>query len=160
MITRRLSPCPTLGSRNVLGAKGDRDDAVQTAVRDWAMYVVEPLLGALGVKIGEEPQKIGSFLVYHGMTGIRGAPNVSLRKEFDRQLLERLDPFTRAMEHSSGELHSISLMVKVKDGTIQSGECRLDGHISPELLKALESFSWWNQNGNYLFKRFYVLRRT
>jgi hypothetical protein len=146
----------------VVGAKADRDDAVQTAVRDWAMYVVEPLLGALGVKIGEEPQKIGSFLVYRGVTGIREGigSHVSWSKEQDRQLLERLDPFVRGMEHSSGELHSISLMVVVQDGTTK-GECRVDGHTSPELLQAIQSLSFWNQIGSvYVFKQFYVLRRT
>ena len=140
-------------------AGGNRDEAVQAAVRGWAMYVGPALLGALGVKIGDEPQKIGSFLVYKGMTGIAAPFRVYWPEEQNRQLLERLDPFIRGMEHSSGLLHSISLVVDVHDGTTKSGQCHVDNHISPELLKALESFSWWNQNGNCLFKQFYVLRR-
>jgi hypothetical protein len=122
---------------------------------------VQPL-GALGVRIGEEPQKIGSFLVYGGPIGIRegeGSPFVPLSKEQEKQLLERLDPFIRGMEHSPGQLHSISLTVMVQDGTTR-GECRLDRDISPELLKAIQSFSWTQHGAVYIFKQFYVLQRT
>ena len=146
-----------------VGAKGDRDDAVQTAVHDWAMYVGKPLLGALGVRIGEEPQKIGSFLVYEGPTGIRegkGSPFVPFSKEEGEQLLERLDPFIRGMEHSPGEFHSIFLIVIVSEGTTKGGGCRLDRDISPELVKAIQSFSWSQHGAEYVFKQFYVLRRT
>jgi hypothetical protein len=146
----------------VVGAKGDRDDAVQSAVHDWAMYVGEALLGSFGVRIGEEPQKIGSFLVYQGATGIREGigSRVAWSKEQDTQLLEHLDPFVRGMEHSSGELHSISLMVMVQNGTTK-GECRIDGHTSPELFNAIQPLPFWNQVGSvYVFKQFYVLKRT
>ena len=57
----------------VVGIGRDRDDAIQTGAREWAMYVGEALLNALGVKIGDEPQKIGKFLVYKGLVGIREA---------------------------------------------------------------------------------------
>jgi len=58
------------------------------------------------------------------------------------------------MEHSSGELLSISLSVAIRDGTSDDGDCRVDGHFSPELVKALPSLSWWNQKGTYIFKQF------
>jgi uncharacterized protein DUF6348 len=145
----------TFGS---VGIGSDRGDAVETAVSDWAMYVGDALLGALGVKIGEEPQNVGPFLVYQGLVGIRGAHS-PWSTEKNRQLLHDLDPLVKGLEHSPGELHSILLMVAVEQGGTPQGECRVDGVISPAALTAVLSFPW-SQNGTaYIFKQFYVLRR-
>jgi hypothetical protein len=145
-----------------VGIGRDRDDAIQAAVLDWAMYVGRALLGALGAGIGEEPQKIGRFLIYEGLVGIRevsGTHATPLSKEQRRQLLEYLDPFIHGMEQSPGELHSIALTIMVHDGTAD-GDCRLDGKTSPELSRAVRSIAW-NQNGsNYICKQFFVLRRV
>jgi hypothetical protein len=141
-----------------VGIGSDRNDAIETAVSEWAMLVGEALLGALGVKIGQEPQKIGSFLVYQGFSGIRGSPTITWSTEKERQLVNQLGAFIQGMEHYPGEFHSISLLVSVRhDGTAE-GECRVDGALSPALLKTVQSFPW-GQNEVYLFKQFYVLRR-
>lgn len=146
----------TFGS---VGVGSNRDDAVETAASEWAMAVGEALLGALGVGIGEKPQSVGPFLVYQGLTGIRGSHRVIWSAEKNRQLLHHLDTFVQGLEHSPGELHSISLMVLVRpDGTTQ-GECRVDGAVSPAVLKALQSFPWDQSGTEYVFKQFYVLRR-
>ncbi len=144
-----------------VGIGRDRDDALQTAVRDWAMYVGEALLGALGVRIGEEPQKISNFLVYKGLVGIReasGTHATPLSREQYKQLLDGMDPFIRGMEQSPADLHSISLTILVRNGTAD-GECRLDGHPSPELFRTVRSIAWSQNGSNYIFKQFFVLRR-
>jgi Family of unknown function (DUF6348) len=145
----------TFGS---VGIGSDRGEAVENAVSDWAMYVGYALLGALGVKIGEEPQNVGPFLVYQGPIGIRGSHS-PWSTEKNSQLLHRLDTLVKGLEHSPGELHSILLLVSVEqDGTTQ-GECRVDGLISPAALTAVQSFPWSQNGAAYIFKQFYVLRR-
>lgn len=144
----------TFGS---VGVGIGRDDAVETAVSEWAMAVGEALLGALGVRTGKPPHNIGSFLVYEGPAGIRGSAAWSTEKQ--KELLHHLDSSIQGLEHSPGEFHSISLMLLVRrDGTTQ-GECRVDGIISPEVLKSIQSFSWEQNRSEYIFKQFYVLRR-
>ena len=140
-----------------MGIGSDRGDAVETAVSDWAMYVGDVLLGALGVKIGEEPQSVGPFLVYQGLVGIRGS--YSPWSTENRQLLHRLDSLVKGLEHSPGELHSISLMVFVEQNGATKGECRVDGVMSPAALTAAQSFPWTQQGAAYVFKQFYVLGR-
>jgi len=90
----------TFGS---VGAGRDRDDALLTASRDWAMYAGEPLIRALGVRIGTEPQKIGGFFVYAGWTGIypnNSAAILQPRRQLlpppahPYQLQSGVDPFT------------------------------------------------------------------
>jgi hypothetical protein len=121
-----------------VGIGSDRGDAVEGAVGNWAMYVGYPLLGALEVKIGEEPQNVGPFLVYQGLVGIRGSSS-PWSTEKSGQLLHRLDSLVKGLEHSQGELHSISVMVSVEqDGTTQ-GERRVDGVLSPAALMAVQS---------------------
>jgi hypothetical protein len=141
-----------------VGVGSDRDDAIETAVSEWAMLVGQPLLGALGAKISQQPEDIGGFFVYHGFAGIRGPRTVTWPEEKQTRLVHRLESFIQGLEHYRGDLHSISLLVVVAgDGTTQ-GECRVDGAISPNLLKMVQSFPW-AQDGVYMFKQFYALRR-
>jgi len=144
----------------VVGVGRDRDDALQNATREWAMYVGQALLGALSARIGEEPQKISNFRVYKGL-GIReasGTHATPLSKEQYEQLLVGMDPFIRGMEQSPADLHSISLTIMVRNGTAD-GECRLDGHPSPELFRTVRSIAWSQNGSDYIFKQFFVLRR-
>jgi Family of unknown function (DUF6348) len=90
--------------------------------------------------------------------GIRGSHS-PWSTEKDRQLLHRLDSLVKGLEHSPGELHSISLMVFVERGGTTHGECRVDGVMSPAALTAVQSFPWTQQGSAYVFKQFYVLRR-
>jgi len=146
----------------VVGVGRDRDGALQNATREWAMYVGQALLPALGVRIGEEPQKIRDFLVYKGLVGIReasGTHATPLTKEQYKQLLEGMAPFIRGMEQSPGDLHSIALTILVKNG-IADGECRLDGHASPELFKTIRSIAWSQNGSDYIYKQFFVFRRS
>lgn len=142
-----------------VGVGGDRQDAISTAVSEWAMAVGQALLGTFGVKVGEEPPQVGPFLIYQGPAGIRGSPGIRWPSESDKRLLHHLDPFIQGLERSPGELHSISLMVFVgRDGAVK-GECRIDGATSPAVLKAMQSFPWRQGDSEYLFKQFYAIRR-
>lgn len=142
-----------------LGIGNDREDAISTAVSEWAMAVGEALLGGLGVKIAEKPEPIGPFLVYQGPAGIRGSDRVTWSAENDKRLLRHLRAFVQGLEHTPGELHSISLMVLVTSDGVSEGECRVDGEISSSLLKAVQSFPWDQGAVKFVFKQFYVVRR-
>lgn len=143
-----------------VGIGNDREEAISTAVSEWAMAVGNALLGALGMKVGEEPEQIGSLQIYKGLAGTRSSdPRVTWSSENERRLLHHLEGFVQGLENSPGELHSISLMVAVKANGTTEGECRVDGAISSSLLKAIQSFSWGHDGLTYLFKQFYVVRR-
>lgn len=142
-----------------VGIGNDREEAISTAISEWAMAVGSALLGALGMKVGEEPEQIGSLQIYSGPAGIRSSDPVTWSSENEKRLLHHLEGFVQGLEHSPGELHSISLMVVVKANGTTEGECRVDGAISSSLLKAIQSFSWGHDSLTYLFKQFYVVRR-
>jgi Family of unknown function (DUF6348) len=144
-----------------VGVGNDREDAISTAVSEWAAAVGEALLGGLGVKINQKPERIGPFLVYRGPAGIRSSDHVIWSSENDNKLLLHLRAFVQGLEHTPGELHAISLMVLVSSDGATQGECRIDGVISPSLLKAIQSFPWGQHGGvKFVFKQFYVVRRT
>jgi len=143
-----------------VGIGNDREEAISTAVSEWALAVGNALLGSLGMKVGEEPEQIGSLQIYRGPAGIRSSdPRVTWSPENQKRLLRHLEGFVQGLEHSPGELHSISLMVAVRANGTTEGECRVDGAISSSLLKAIQSFSWGDDGSTYLFKQFYVVRR-
>jgi len=141
-----------------VGVGSSQDDAIATAVFDWSQYVGLALIGALGVTSGDSPQSIGPFYVYRGLTGIKGAGAV-WSAEKDLQLLHRLEPLIQGLDRSSGEFHSISLMLAVRPNGTLEGECRVDGVISPAALTAIQSFPWGQNGAEYMFKQFYAIRR-
>jgi hypothetical protein len=142
-----------------VGIGSNRDQAISAAVSEWAMAMGEALLGALGMKIGSQPEQMGSLLVYRGLAGIRGSDRVIWSSENDKRLVHKLGAFFGGLEHSPGELHSLSLMVVVRPNGKPEGECRIDGAISSSLLKAVQSFSWEPDDEVYVFKELYVVRR-
>ena len=143
-----------------VGIGDDREDALSTAVSEWAMAVGEALLGGLGVKIGQQPEQIGPFLVYRGPAGIRTSDRVTWSSENDKRLLQYMRPFVQGLEHTPGNLHAISLMALVTSDGVTVGECRIDGVISSSLLKAVQSFPWGQQSAvKFVFKQFYVVLR-
>lgn len=145
----------TFGS---VGWGNNRDEAVETAISDWSMYVGRALLGALGAKTADLVQTVGPFVVYPGLTRIRGS-GVAWSAEKGRQLLEHLDGLIRELEHSPGEFHSISLVVAIQPDSTSQGECRVDDAISTAALTVVQSFPWSKNGTAYIFKQFYVLRR-
>lgn len=142
-----------------VGLGDDREAAISTAVSEWAMAVGEAILGGLGVKIGENPEQIGTLLVYRGPAGIRGSDSVIWSLENDRKLLRYLRASFQELEHTPGSLHSISLTLLITSDGVAEGECRIDGAVSPSLLKAARSFPWDRRGGQFVFKQFYVVQR-
>lgn len=142
-----------------VGIGNDREDAITTAVSEWAAAEGEALLDALGVKIGKEPEQIGPFAVYRGPAGIRGSDRVIWSSENDNKLLRQLRPIVQGLEHSPGEFHSISLMVLVRPDGMVEGECRIDGEISAPLLRTLQLFRGGKAVRGFFSKEFYVVRR-
>lgn len=143
-----------------VGIGNDREEAISTAVSEWATAVGDPLLGALGIKIGKDPEQIGSLVVYRGPAGTRSSdPRVIWSSENDKKLLHHIEGFVQGLERSPGEFHSISLMVVVRANGTTDGECRVDGAISSSLLKAIQSVLGGHDGLTYLFKQFYVVRR-
>ncbi len=144
-------------SAGSIGVGENRDDAIDSAIFEWAQLVGVALLGALERKPTE--LTAGVFSIYGGATGFRGSEGTYWSDENHRQLLWSLASILDSLQSSPGEFHAISIMVEVRGGVSQRGECRVDGVVSPATLKAVSSFPWPFVSGGYLFKQFYVLTR-
>ncbi|HSS98159.1 MAG TPA: DUF6348 family protein [Terriglobales bacterium] len=141
-----------------VGVGNNRDEAVQTAVKDWSLYVGRAVLDALGIKTNNPQKIVGAFVVYPGQTGIRGA-GIAWSAEKDRRLLDSLDALIRKLESSPGEFHSILVLAVIHPDGTSDGQCRVDDSISTETLSAIQAFPWSKNDTTYMFKQFYILRR-
>jgi hypothetical protein len=147
----------TVGS---VGIGASREEAVETAVSEWAQLAGVALLDALGVrKQGGLTFGAGRFSVHPGLMGIRGSQDVVWSDDSQRRLLDSLGALIRGLESSPSEFHSVSIRLVVEPGGVSGGECRVDGAVSAEALKAVHSFPWPPTTKGYMFKQFYVLRR-
>ncbi len=140
-----------------IGVGDNREDAIDTAIFEWAQLVGVALVGALKRK----PTNVhaGPFPVYPGATGFRGSGGTPWSDDDHRQLLRSLAPVIDGLQDSPGEFHAISIMLQVYGGVARGGECRIDGAVSLAATMAMSSFSWPYLTGNYLLKQFYVLKK-
>jgi hypothetical protein len=144
----------TVGS---VGVGDSEEEAENTAIQEWAAYVGSALFASL-VSDHDAGLPINGFVAFPGLPGIRGA-EVPLPEHIDKDLLEHLETLIPNLRSSRGELHSILIMVKVEQGRVAGGECRVDGVISTDAMTAIRSFRWPPTQDHYLFKQFYILRR-
>jgi hypothetical protein len=143
-----------------VGIGATRNEALQTAIDEWAQLAGIALLETFGIKKPEStPLTRGPFSVHRGASGIRGAQDVTWPAERERQLLDALNPVVLGLESSPAEFHSILITVVVDARGVTRGECRMDGRVSQAVLKAAQTFQWTTTSGTYMFKQFYVLRR-
>jgi Family of unknown function (DUF6348) len=154
-------PQPTLTS-GVVGAANNKNDAVEEAVGSWAALVGYGLLKSLGVVKHEgKTISVPNYTVHTGYSIVRGTQDVVKSFPSDQDLINRLSPVIESLHSSPGEFHLISMTVAMNShGLVRGewqGECRVDGAISPEALKVVQSFPW--PEGGYFVKQFFVLRR-
>lgn len=144
----------------VVGVGATREEALAAAVTSWVQPVGVALLDALGVKgRGKPVLSAGRFSVYAGKAGISSTRDIAWSDESRRQLLDTLSEVVRGLESSPSEFHLILMMAGVGPGGAISGECRVDGVVSGEALKAAKSFPWPQAEGPYMVKQYYLLRR-
>lgn len=144
----------------VVGVGGDREGAVAEAAAQWVATVGVALLDALGAGGRLRPlPNAGSFSVHAGEAVVRGPQAGAWSDERRRQFLEALGPTIRGLESSPSEFHLILMMVGVEPGAAVEGECRVDGVVSGEALKAAKALSWPPSEGPYMVKQYYLLRR-
>lgn len=143
-----------------VGVGDNREEALATAVSEWAHLAGVAVLSALGVR-GKNAfsSNLGRFSVHPGMTGFRGPQAVPWSDERQRELLDKLKGVAGELERSPAEFHTVSVMLIVETDGTSDGECRVDGVASAEALKAVRSYPWPRASATYMFKQFYVLRR-
>lgn len=144
-----------------VGLGSARDDALQTAVSEWAALAGLSWLGALGLKTDAEPAfQAGNFSVHPGLTGIRAQNAPAWSQETQARLAALLTTRIEKLALSPQTLHSLALMFVVESKVVKHGECRVDGVICPDTLEALQAFDWPEGSETYMLKQHCVLRPT
>lgn len=146
----------TVGS---VGIGLTREEAVETAVFEWVQLVGTALLSALGVPMYKMKRlSAGAFFAYPGRPGVRGVEPGGWPPEHLRQLLDRLIAVIDRLGAASDEFRVISIAVAIEKGSVQRGECTVDGRPSQEALAAMKAIEWPRTDDGYMFKQVFVLR--
>lgn len=146
-----------------VGTGSSSEEAAAAATTSWAQLVGVALLDALGVKRQGKPAfNSGRFSVHAGAASLAataGAEGVPWDDQSRRELLDKLAPVIRGLASSPSKFHLISIMVMVEPSGELDGECRVDGTVSAEALKAARAFPWPKATNEYMLKQYYLLRR-
>jgi hypothetical protein len=148
-------PVPELAFGSV-GVGTSRQDADQTAIREWYMAAGKAVIDAIG---RQKPEgEVGGFAVYAGLMGVRGtAPGGWLQGDaaMNTKILHVLLPHLP----KDASTVSIDLKVAVQPGSAPDGECRINGQPSPAAMEAVKRLDWPQAGGGYLLKQAYVMVR-
>jgi hypothetical protein len=161
---------PTFGAGTV-GLGDTRDDARKTAAAEWAIQYGAPIGFALAARLGADspPQKadplrpfyakveIGGQTLFHGPPALRGKVDLAstMSDEFVSRVVAVVVPVLRQTAPIA-EHRSANVQVVVQDSTVASGECRVDGVVSPVLLQVVSKLPWPKATQSYMFKMFFV----
>jgi hypothetical protein len=156
----------------VVGIGDSPDGARDSAIEEWVAqygipigFAVAARLGASGPPAREDEtakfyamQVVDGQTLFHGLPGLRGAakqPDTVVSDEFLRRVAEAVVASMR-QRTSSGRYRSGTVQLVVHGSSVTGGECRIDGEISPDVLKALSSWTWPEGAPSYMFKLFFV----
>jgi hypothetical protein len=145
----------TIGS---IGIGSDRNDAEKTSIDEWiglfGSALVEMLAKSEGIKIED-------LHIYSGLMGIRGEkPSQSWldgSPEMNKKIINVLLPI---IKKSNKNIDSLNLILTVsKNGEVE-GECRFNNEVSEEVLSELKKLSWGKNQTDFMFKQFYLIKKT
>ncbi len=141
----------------VVGNGGNREAALRHAVNGWWTEFGIPLLGAFGGSrsdFGESP-----FLFYPGVLAIRGAPPGGWL-DGTREMHQQITPVLRPLVDRRARTKTISIRLRIdRDGVTDMGS-RIDGRLSPELVKAASALPWPKADTPYIvYQTFFVLHK-
>jgi len=151
----------------VLGVGQNDEAAVRSAIEEWHLLLVVPLLAALhaaaGNRLREPPRlHIDGWDIYPGRAGIRGALPAGLEPggEFFRQLVGAVGDTVKSWETSDEPpVRSVTVMANAA-GRQQEVQAAVDGFVDEKLTQRVEQLSWPAAPEAYFYKQLFVLRRA
>lgn len=148
---------PALRS-GAVGIDASREAALKTAAEEWSQEFGAPLVHALfPTSTKHNPAVYGAYRIFPGPPGIRGSDNI---KSFDASLRELPDVLgrfaTQTFHQGKAEWRGLTVSIAFTPTQEKKSMCQVDGKMSDELSSAVNRLDW-PVDGNYLFKRFYLL---
>ncbi|NIL97219.1 MAG: hypothetical protein GTO53_06545 [Planctomycetales bacterium] len=149
----------------VLGVGPNQEAAVQSAIEEWYLLLVTPLLAALGAAANNRlreppPLQIDSWHIYPGRAGIRGRLPAGLEPggTLFRQLIHEVGQ--TVADWKTGEVPELrSLMVMANSaGRQQEVQAAIDGFVDENLTQRLGQLTWPTASEAYFYKQVFVLR--
>lgn len=156
--TRLIDAGETLFTVGSVGIGSDKNDAEETSIDEW--------IGLFGTAFAEmlaksNDLKIGGFDIYAGAMGIRGEKPaeswIDGSSAMNKKIIGALLPL---IKKSNREITSLNLMLTVNQAGEIEGECRINNEVSAGLLAELKKLDWTKSQTLYMFKQFYLLRKS
>lgn len=145
----------TVGS---IGIGSDKNDAEETSIDEWIALFGKAFSEMLTKVEGEI---IGNFKVFSGLMGIRGEkPSqgwIDGSPQMNKKIISILLPI---IKKSNKEINSLNLILSINPNGEIDGECRFNNEISQEILTELKKLNWEKSQTAYLFKQFYLLKKS
>jgi hypothetical protein len=136
-----------------VGIDTSRATALTTALEEWSAEFGTPIVEAVARR--EPTLHVGSFDVYTGPTGIRGAKPDSLA-DVHTAFFAVLTPELAQLVPTS-DMHALTLTLQRDTSGAVDGEFRVDGAVSERLKQLALKVTWPSAPDRYMLKQFYVL---
>lgn len=139
-----------------VGIGSSREEAINVCIQEW--------FGVFGIAFtnmlnGDNSIAVSNMKVFPGLMGIRGKlPENTWPKgndEIARRIISQIQP---QMRSQTGDLIPIDIKLYIGINGVVDGECRVDNHVSIQLLNNLKQLSWPSSKEGYMFKQFYLIK--
>jgi hypothetical protein len=151
-----------------IGIDATVEGARATAVEEWGAeygtaigYAVAKWLGADGApKTGEGVSRyrrveVDGHTLHYGLTAVRGlatdAATIS-SEQFVRNIAKRAVP----LMGSRDRFRSATVKIQMRGATVETGECRVNGMVSPTLFAELQKIRWPDGNARFIYTLFFA----
>jgi len=144
-----------------IGVGESKVEARETAIDEWLEAFGRPFVFA--TLSSEKGIDLDGFTVFAGSTGFRGDyPGDWLNGSVDmhKRLLSILIPvlsMSDTFSYNGFSNQTLDLKININERGESSGECRLNGEVSLDILTTFMDQAWPLTDSSYLFKQYYII---
>jgi len=144
-----------------IGVGESKVEARETAIDEWLEAFGRPFVSA--TLSSENGIDLDGFTVFAGSTGFRGDyPGDWLNGSVDmhKRLLSILIPvfsMSDTFSYNGLSTQTLDLKINITERGESSGECRLNGEVSLDILTTFMDQAWPSTDSSYLFKQYYII---
>jgi len=141
-----------------IGIGSNKDEAVNVCIQEWFAVFGIPFTNMLN---GDKSISVSNMKVFSGLMGIRGnlPENTWLKgdDEMTKRIISQIQP---QIKNKAGNIIPIDIKLMIGKNGVTGGDCRIDNQVSTQLLNELKQLNWPSSGEGFMFKQFYLVKKT
>lgn len=141
-----------------IGLGASKEEAQKVFIQEWVTASGAPLIAMLN---DEKPLLISRMKVFSGYMGTRGTLPEKTWLAGDEAMTKKIFPqIEQAIKDNPADIIPVDLKLIIGKTGIIDGECRIGNEHSADALNSLKKLDWPTPDEKFLFKQFYLIKKS